>query len=552
MAINDTIYAPIEKRILAGLGLIDIVTGTSSSRRESLLNPKPFVAEIKQGIEDFKKMCRKTGLYTGFFIIIILILIHQIMRNKLDTFTDFANSLYPHESDFLLLQQQFSKPENLQVLNLVNYNTKNPLNLIPYNQSINKRTYSYLKTWIVEVLNKHDVDLFYDWLISIERNVMNDSIVPDQEKHLLEHTNNIIPNSYYFIRFYQVVQHYRDYLMVRNRIRYYTQISAYLEKYKEQFERSILLNNNLNRAAEQVVNKLASSDEEFNRLEDLFKNIYFDVSLDGYTRYRAAVRLTIFYYTNREFDKLRFIYENLDVAFKTDVFYSKRILANYYANRAMMHSKLNELELAEKYGYLSIRQKNNDYLFYLVNHSAVLLKCGKPQDALSLMNNSIPELKKTTSYYCKIGFVSFYIRTLLANNQIEKSVSYATTFFEGYKKEIFEHRWHLFFSAYLLSLLRNEKYSRIINLSRRYKLVNKEKEQAGKAIYLPVILWYTSVSEYMEGEIKLDKFKDILVSSGRTLINNSFKSRKINELLNDLAFNAPDIVKSIKEELELP
>ncbi len=54
MAINETIYAPMERRILAGLGLVDIITGTSSNRRETILNPKPFISEIKQGIEDFK------------------------------------------------------------------------------------------------------------------------------------------------------------------------------------------------------------------------------------------------------------------------------------------------------------------------------------------------------------------------------------------------------------------------------------------------------------------------------------------------------------------
>ena len=56
MAINETIYAPIERKILAGLGFIDVVTGTSSTRREAMLNPKPFIAEVKQGIEDFKTL----------------------------------------------------------------------------------------------------------------------------------------------------------------------------------------------------------------------------------------------------------------------------------------------------------------------------------------------------------------------------------------------------------------------------------------------------------------------------------------------------------------
>lgn len=54
--INDTIYSPIEKRILAGLGLIEVVEGVASTRREGILNPKPFITEINQGVKDFKAM----------------------------------------------------------------------------------------------------------------------------------------------------------------------------------------------------------------------------------------------------------------------------------------------------------------------------------------------------------------------------------------------------------------------------------------------------------------------------------------------------------------
>ena len=155
------------------------------------------------------------------------------MRNRLSTFTEFANSLYPHETDYLLSVQQFSKPDNLKILNLINYNSKNPLNRLPYDSSIDKRTYSYLKNWIVETLERADVDLFYDWLLSIERNVMSDTVTPDDEKSLVEQALQTQPSRYYFLRFYQVMQHYRDYLMVRNRIRYYTQVTEYLERYHE-------------------------------------------------------------------------------------------------------------------------------------------------------------------------------------------------------------------------------------------------------------------------------------------------------------------------------
>lgn len=471
------------------------------------------------------------------------------MRSKLSTFSEFANSLYPHETDYLLSVQQFEKPENLKILNLINYNSKNPLNLLPYDSTIDKRAYSYLKTWIAETLEKADVDLFYDWLLSIERDVMSDAITPEEERALMDQALLTQPSRYYFIRFYQVMQHYRDYLMVRNRIRYYEQVTEYLEKYHSNFIKATSLNNEMNIAAERIVKQLESTDEEFLKWEELLIGIYYDESIDGYTRYRAAVRLTILYYTNREFERLLSIYEHLDKQFRTNLFYSKRILANYYHNRAMMHSKLNELDMAEKYGFLSIRQKNSDYLFYLVSLCGILLSKGKSSKALRMMSSSMPELKNTNSFHSKIGFASFYIKTLTASDQAEKAVSYGTTFFDGYKKEVFEYRWHLFFSAYMQALLKAEKYSKIISLSRRYKLITKEKQFVGKAMYLPVILWYTTLSEYMEGNINRDKFIDTIQKSAKSLIVGKHKTQKIIDLLNDLAFVLPEEVKHISTKL---
>ncbi len=55
-ALKQELYSPIEKRIMAGLGLVDIVQGLTSTRRESVLNPKPLFSEIKTGIKDFKML----------------------------------------------------------------------------------------------------------------------------------------------------------------------------------------------------------------------------------------------------------------------------------------------------------------------------------------------------------------------------------------------------------------------------------------------------------------------------------------------------------------
>jgi len=48
------LFISAEKNILAGLGFIDIADAVSSSRRESVLNPKIFIKEVNTGISDFK------------------------------------------------------------------------------------------------------------------------------------------------------------------------------------------------------------------------------------------------------------------------------------------------------------------------------------------------------------------------------------------------------------------------------------------------------------------------------------------------------------------
>jgi hypothetical protein len=55
-ALKQELYTPIERRILGGLGLIEVVEGISSTRKESIMNPKPFFSEVKTAIDDFKAM----------------------------------------------------------------------------------------------------------------------------------------------------------------------------------------------------------------------------------------------------------------------------------------------------------------------------------------------------------------------------------------------------------------------------------------------------------------------------------------------------------------
>jgi len=53
------LFASAEKNILAGLGFIDIAEAVTASRRESILNPKPFIQETKKGVKDFKQIVKE-------------------------------------------------------------------------------------------------------------------------------------------------------------------------------------------------------------------------------------------------------------------------------------------------------------------------------------------------------------------------------------------------------------------------------------------------------------------------------------------------------------
>ncbi|MDY0199334.1 MAG: hypothetical protein RBR68_16145, partial [Tenuifilaceae bacterium] len=92
---------------------------------------------------------------------------------------------------------------------------------------------------------------------------------------------------------------------------------------------------------------------------------------------------------------------------------------------------------------------------------------------------------------------------------------------------------------------------RVITLARRYKLVAKEKQFVGKAMYLPVIAWYTCLSEYMEGIINKPTFIDTISKSGKMLIINNHKKQNINNLLIDIAHSLPNESKFIAKELGL-
>jgi len=54
--LTEELYRQGYRALLSGLGFVDVIQGISSTRRESVLNPKPFIAEVNAGVDGFKSM----------------------------------------------------------------------------------------------------------------------------------------------------------------------------------------------------------------------------------------------------------------------------------------------------------------------------------------------------------------------------------------------------------------------------------------------------------------------------------------------------------------
>ncbi len=483
-------------------------------------------------------------MHCNLFGLILYCNQNPYMRTQLERFTTFAHALYPHEIHYLLKDNHLQGEDSLRILQLIHYNSKNPGNRLPFDPSIDKRKYSNLKKWIQQKLERLDVDKFFAWIKDLEEKIMTDAISAEEEKALIQYLNKVNPNQYYFPQFYELVQNFRDFLIIRIRMIYYTQVSDFLEKYQQHYKRIVATNNKLNNASFDIIQQHSSSDQESEQWIHFLTTTFRNEKLDGYTRYRAVVRLLYVYYNYRRFDDMKTATDELDRTLRSPEFYSKRILANFYANRAMMHQKRGELDEAAEYGYLSVRQKNSDYLFYINNLCGILLKQKKNKDALKLMQPAITELKHTNSFYNRVGFVSLYLRTLMVNGKMQQAESYGETFSHTFRKEIFEHRWHTFYTAYLQTLLEQRKYKKMLTTIRRSRLFEREREFLGKARYLPTIQWYYWVSAYLEADANFKETQENLKNSLAEMKKNKHKEKKIHELINEIKPHIPDIIKN--------
>ena len=468
------------------------------------------------------------------------------MRQKLHKFEQFVQSLLPHEVRYLIQVQQFQDPENLRILRLILDHCQPGVPAQPFDTELDKRKYSNLKKWIQTRLSAIDVDLQYEWLVELERKIVTDDIVPEEEQALLDLLRDFEPPFYYFIKLYELARTYRHFLIIRMRYQDHALVRNFLETHAERFEAARETNERLYQATLDITSQYAFNDKETRRWETWLRQLFSNDTLDGHNRHLAVIRLTFLYINYREFDHLKEIYDELDRMYERGENYSRRLLVNYYANRLILHSKFQEWETAINYGFLSLRHRNTEYLQYLNNLSAVLLRENRHKEALELMQEAIPEMRKTKNYHNKTGFVAFYLKCLLENGQPEQAERYAETFLRANKSQILAQRWHIFFTLYLQVLVQQEKYAKVVSITRKFKLMNREKEYRTRPVYLPSIHWYIRVSQYKEGHINLNTLRGHIEADMELIHTNPHKRKLIIELVEELYHHVPEVFAPLR------
>ncbi|MEM7573966.1 MAG: hypothetical protein AAF433_13750 [Bacteroidota bacterium] len=442
------------------------------------------------------------------------------MRSPLQKFTEFTNQLLPHETAYLLSIHQFKDHERLSILQRIDFNATQIEQFQPYDTSIDKRKYYHLTNWINKRLQQIDVDAHFNWMLEMEQKIMTDSILAEEEKQLLKSIRHYQYPGFYFSKFYELLDRYRDFLLIRLRYADHQLVATFLREKEADYLHAKQVRERILLATKDIVDQYSGQQEGSQQWAAWLTEIFYDEDLEGYLRYLALVRMVFISHNHRQYTQLRAPFDFLDQQFRLGRFYSKRLLLNYYNNRLMLHSNFADYDRAVNYGYLSVRASTHDNLLYTNNLCAVLLRLNRAQEALKLMQQASAIAKTTKNMHNRVGFVAFHMEAFIENGLPMQAERYGDVFLAAYSKEVLHYRWHLFFTIYLASLLQLNHNEKLLKTMSKYRLLERDQTYTNSKNYLPVLPFYQLTAQYREGLISQDK----LLTSVKQLIPLHLKS----------------------------
>ncbi|WP_458628069.1 hypothetical protein [Winogradskyella sp. PC D3.3] len=471
------------------------------------------------------------------------------MKTKLKKFTEFSKTILPNEAKYLESRYQFTDDEKLEIIKRLIANALSKNKRIDFDANINKRKYSYIKDWVEKKLRSIDVDATIAWIMSLKEKILTDAISAHEEKAFLHYISAYKSIEFNFQNLYDLAKEYKSYLLVRMRYKDHKIVADFLEAYLDSYTQAKATKDKLYDATTEITNQYTLNNNETKHLEKWLLHVFKSEDIDGKNRYQAFVLLAFMYTNYNENDKLKAIFDQIDYYFSQGEMYSRRLLSNYYASRVLLHSKQDEFEEAEFYGYLSIRQNNNDTLMYVNNLVAILLRNNTPEKAFSLLEKHHTLYKETHNYHQKIGYCSYQIRVLSELHKNKLAEATARTFLRQYKTEVLNHRWHHFFTSYFNVLIIQEKYEDVLKLSSKFNLIEKETERQKQSNYVPNISWSISLSRYMEGKINSSRLLEEIKAPLKNIQPSKNQKQLMIKVIDRLSNNLPEAFLKLKSHI---
>lgn len=357
----------------------------------------------------------------------------------------------------MLQYKKFEEDEKNDIIAKVIHNAVHINDHLEYDDSIDKRKYSYVKTWCSKLLDALDVDKTLEKLLAWEKLIMTDAINKEDEKELIRILKTSDSSHFNFIKLYDISRIYRHYLQIRLRHRDFEIVHLFINKYRTDYEYSKLVNDKLHDATNEIINHYVHKKDSQNDWYQWLTSVFYNESLDGYNRLLAWIRIVFIAHNRRSYEILEDKFVYFDKMIKSGHFYSRRILVNFYSQYLLYYSSFQNLEKATYYGCLSIKETNNDYLYYVNNLVAILLRSKKANEAYEILKSSL-HTAKDLNFHSKIGHTAFTVFSLIDLHKVKQAENHAFVFLTAYKKEIFDHRWHLFFTAYFKAMLINGNF----------------------------------------------------------------------------------------------
>ena len=422
---------------------------------------------------------------------------------KLKKFSDFADSLFPSEVEYIKKNNSYADREILSILDRIERRISFPEDRVEFDTKIDQRKYSKLITSITRKLQERDVDFYFAWISEMNSKITVDSITSKEQKRIFREIKEFEIGWFHMDSFFQLAENYEGYLLRRFRQADFKLVRSFLENHRS----AVHNNRRVERQIKEITASIVLNSTELEKSKATWLlNSFRNEQLSKKNRFHALVAFLMYHVGKRNWDTLIEPIEELEKELFDGDFYSRRILANLYANKLIAYNSKGDFEKAAYFGRQSIKHKTEDFLYYLNNLVTVLIHLKRENDALELMQVAFSEYKENLDLGRRVVFISNYARCLNRLDEFSKAVRVSNRFLRENRQKIFQFKWHYFFRIYFYSLLKIGNSEQIVKLSRNLKLVDREKS----AGFNPHIKALVLAAEYQEIRVSQKEYSDSL------------------------------------------